>query len=468
MLEPPAPEAPLSAAAAWAAKRADAIERAARRRAERSENQLGGSRVDFLDRLGEAEKRDEKRDHKVPTVSRSHVPRAQSLEVVAAKRPKRKRSQTPTDRVDSPVASRVDNARATQAARLERRASRATAAAAKKRAVADATAAAKEAMRKHLKDRAAAANLRLGPATDPTRVLPQLGYEVLGPIAAGAFSTILRCRSMSTGNVVAVKSFDALKCTRDAEVGAARDRELVVLRLLRSHAAADGGHKGNRHTHVAQMVDELGDVESPHQHAVLEYVEGGTLMRALHAHRGSVGADVIAEAVRQIGSGLAHLHALEIAHRDVKPANLLLASPAQLSDASALHLKLCDFGFACVCADRKQKQHCGTPAYLAPEIVTSLEARKGYLGRPVDLWALGCVLYELAHKRPAFACEEAYELEGLIRRCRYGEVDKTRLPADGSALLHSLLTPVATRLTAEQLLESRWLANGSPVVGDAM
>jgi serine/threonine protein kinase len=65
--------------------------------------------------------------------------------------------------------------------------------------------------------------------------------------------------------------------------------------------------------------------------------------------------------------------------------------------------------------EKRLKSHCGTPAYLAAEIVTAADARVGYMGPPVDMWALGCVLYELIHRKPAFKAEEAYELEGLIQ-----------------------------------------------------
>ena len=68
--------------------------------------------------------------------------------------------------------------------------------------------------------------------TDPARGLRALGYEPLGPIAAGAFSTILRARSLSSGCEVAVKSFDQARCAKDSTFAGQRDHELEVLRLL--------------------------------------------------------------------------------------------------------------------------------------------------------------------------------------------------------------------------------------------
>ena len=94
-------------------------------------------------------------------------------------------------------------------------------------------------------------------AQDPSRVLASLGYKPLGPIACGAFSTILRCKDLSKGLEVAVKSFDGAKCAREPTHAALRDNELEVLRLLRHvthentraralHPLLDGGPRGPR------------------------------------------------------------------------------------------------------------------------------------------------------------------------------------------------------------------------------
>merc|ERR1712138_126920 len=103
------------------------------------------------------------------------------------------------------------------------------------------------------------------PATDPSRVLASLGYRPLGPIAAGAFSTILRCKAVGSGTEVAVKSFDGAKCAREPTQAALRDNELEVLRLLPAAAASQAGGVG--HPHIANMLAELGDIHAAHQHA---------------------------------------------------------------------------------------------------------------------------------------------------------------------------------------------------------
>ena len=90
--------------------------------------------------------------------------------------------------------------------------------------------------------------------------------------------------------------------------------------------------------------------------------------------------------LRKVGSALVLLHSLGVAHRDVKPANVLF------TDTARRDVKLCDFGFALCCGGRRIKSVCGSPAYMAPEIWK----RESYEGAPVDVWALGSFLYEVS------------------------------------------------------------------------
>ena len=180
-------------------------------------------------------------------------------------------------------------------------------------------------------------------------------------------------------------------------------------------------------------------------------------------------------------------------------------------------LRLCDFGFACF-EKREEplyKEFC-TPQYAAPEIASPTDAHRGYRGHAVDMWALGCVVYEMLHRRPAFKAEALFELQvrvcmkslslfmplraspclsvpigaspcslclfspclsvslgasaclcvsrrsrstphiqlqGLIRNCNFTPFNKhIRVPPDAKALIRGLLTQEHKRLTADQVL----------------
>ena len=112
-----------------------------------------------------------------------------------------------------------------------------------------------------------------------------------------------------------------------------------------------------------------------------------------------------------------------------------------------------------MCGNTRLTQFNATPLYAAAEIASPADATRGYLGRPVDMWALGCVVYEMLHRKPAFWSEERFELQNLIRRANHARIDK-RVPRDAKELLRGLLcAEPARRLTATQLLrESPWLS----------
>ena len=87
---------------------------------------------------------------------------------------------------------------------------------------------------------------------------------------------------------------------------------------------------------------------------------------------------------RKIVRGVEYLHSKKIAHRDIKLDNIMVNKNYDV--------KIIDFGFSLfTSSSKKLSLHCGTPSYMAPELV----AKKDYVGQPVDIWALGVLLYKL-------------------------------------------------------------------------
>ena len=165
--------------------------------------------------------------------------------------------------------------------------------------------------------------------------LQRFGFKVLGPIAAGAFSTIVRAKHKDW-NEVAIKTF--ANCVgKQAEE---HQRELEVLRLI---SQSDG------HANIATLLTEY---ESPQgaTHAVLVYCAGGTLnmqMAKLRKSKLAMRERDAAVVTAQVALALGYLHTLGVAHRDIKPANVLFDGKAW---------RLCDFGFAVVCGNEKLKE----------------------------------------------------------------------------------------------------------------
>ena len=262
--------------------------------------------------------------------------------------------------------------------------------------------------------------------TDP---LAAFGYRTTGPIAAGAFSTVVRARRATGGGEVAVKSFAKAKYAKAGWLKTALKNELEVLQLLRATS----------HAHVANLLELH---EAPNAtHAILEYCSGGSVHRHLKSLRhGESFAEAFGGLWAQLALALAHLHENGGCHRDGKPENVLY------SDASRTSIKLCDFGFAVVCGDRKLRTVCGSPAYMAPELST----REAYHGPPVDLWALGCFAFEVLQGTPPFRGESLDSLNLRIKRVDHAPFKKT-LSSEGRKLIKRLLVADAqARLPAAE------------------
>ncbi|CAE7246611.1 mrkC, partial [Symbiodinium sp. KB8] len=125
--------------------------------------------------------------------------------------------------------------------------------------------------------------------------------------------------------------------------------------------------------------------------------------------------------------GLAHVHDMRVVHRDIKLENLLLDTYGCV--------KIADFGVAVVAQPGKQlHEHCGTPSYIAPEIL--LEA--GYEGFPADVWSSGVSLYAMLCGRLPFKGKSMAELKRSILRGQYHLPD--HLSPSSVSLVNTMLT----------------------------
>lgn len=109
----------------------------------------------------------------------------------------------------------------------------------------------------------------------------------------------------------------------------------------------------------------------------------------------------------QIVEGISYCHSLNIVHRDIKLENILL-------DAQR-NIKIIDYGFSiCVDPGQRLKIFCGTPSYMAPEIVQKHE----YSGAKADVWALGVLLFVLLAGKYPFKGINDIDLYQKIKKCR--------------------------------------------------
>jgi len=184
---------------------------------------------------------------------------------------------------------------------------------------------------------------------------------------------------------------------------------------------------------------------------VMELVTGGELFDRIVA-KGSYTEKDAAQTMKTLCGALDYLHNKNIVHRDLKPENILYASPAD--DAE---IKIADFGLARVVSGKDMmKTACGTPGYVAPEILQN----KGYNSGAVDVWSAGVILYILLCGFPPFYEEELPALFDQILHARYDFPSPwwDKISADAKDLIAKMLElDPKKRLTAGQVLTHQWI-----------
>lgn len=162
---------------------------------------------------------------------------------------------------------------------------------------------------------------------------------------------------------------------------------------------------------------------------LLEYIVGGELFA--HLRRAEKFSNEVARFyAAEIVSALAYMHNLDIIYRDLKPENLLIDHQG--------HIKITDFGFAKRIMDRTWTL-CGTPDYLAPEIIQS----KGH-GKAVDWWALGVLIYEMLVGYPPFFDDHPLGIYEKILSGKFG-FPGNGLDPDARDIIKKLLTSDITK-----------------------
>ena len=185
---------------------------------------------------------------------------------------------------------------------------------------------------------------------------------------------------------------------------------------------------------------------------VMELMQGGELFDRIVEYEHYTEKQA-AEAFRPIVDAVRYCHSLGIVHRDLKPENLLYTS----QDENAM-IKVSDFGFAKFLIPKVQEQlftACGTPSYVAPEIINS----QGY-DIKVDCWSLGVILYVMLCGFPPFYADDNDTLFRLIKESDFEFPSPYWDNVSDSAkdLIKNLLVVDShKRLTTEEILKHPWL-----------
>ena len=234
--------------------------------------------------------------------------------------------------------------------------------------------------------------------------------ECMGPIAdvLQRATEVVRSDDLEEHTLLGVGTFGKVKLVKDKSSG-----RVFAMKVISKSKVI----QYNQQEHVMSEKRILADIDHPfciqlmacfkdsqNLYMVLEYCPGGELFNLLQRERKLIDSHCVFYAA-SVMLAFEYMHELNIIYRDLKPENLLL-------DARGF-CKVCDFGFAKRIKDRTWTL-CGTPEYLAPEVIRS----KGH-GKGVDWWALGILIYEMAAGFPPYCGDTAMQtykaiLEGAL------------------------------------------------------
>jgi serine/threonine protein kinase len=215
-------------------------------------------------------------------------------------------------------------------------------------------------------------------------------YRVTGVIGRGGMGAVYAAEHALLGRPAAIKVL----------LPELSQKQEIVMRFFNEARAATA----IRHPGIVEIYD-FGWTPEGAAYIVMEHLEGETLSRrASHARLSWQTALAIA---RQIAGALGAAHAKGIVHRDLKPDNIFLVLDPEVPGGE--RIKLLDFGIAKLAGDTAPNIHVtrtgavmGTPTYMAPE-----QCRGVPIDHRADLYALGCILFELCTGRPPFIGEGA-------------------------------------------------------------
>ncbi|CAF3899012.1 unnamed protein product [Rotaria sordida] len=215
-------------------------------------------------------------------------------------------------------------------------------------------------------------------------------YEILGLIGEGVYGIVLKARNKDSNTLVAIKYFkQAPGYHTDADV---IDRELKILQSLRVE-------------NIVELIEWFRDKKRCC--LVFEYVEWN-MLQVLQENPEGLPLEQVRRLSYQLFSAIHWCHIHEIIHRDIKPENLLISKN--------FILKLCDFGFARFCNTKTMADYytdyVATRWYRSPELLVGSP-----YGKPVDVWACGCIMAELKTGQALFAGESDIDQLYRIQKC---------------------------------------------------
>ncbi|KAI4317927.1 hypothetical protein L6164_025753 [Bauhinia variegata] len=268
------------------------------------------------------------------------------------------------------------------------------------------------------------------PTPSPRSAATVLGkYQLIRLLGRGSFAKVYQGKSLIDNSTVAVKIID--KAKTDAAMEPRIVREIDAMRRLQHHPNIIKIHE------VLATKSKI--------YLIVEFAAGGELFAKI-SRKGRLTEPVARRYFQQLVSALCFCHQTGVAHRDLKPQNLLLDKDG--------NLRVSDFGLSALPEQLKNGMlhtACGTPAYTAPEILS----RRSYDGSKADAWSCGLILYVLLAGYLPFDDSNIPAMCKRISRRNYQFPEWISKPA--RYVIYHLLDPNPdTRMSLESLYQNPW------------
>ncbi|KAI9202021.1 briggsae CBR-CMK-1 protein [Polychytrium aggregatum] len=279
-------------------------------------------------------------------------------------------------------------------------------------------------------------------STEPVKTLAPAArvfeseYTLGQTLGNGAFAEVKNCVRKSDGSKFAVKIIN--KSRLHGKLDLLRN-EVEILQSI-------------HHNHIIQLHDVFENEEN--MYLVTTLATGGELFDQI-IKKGNYTERDAALLVYQLFDAIAYLHRKNIVHRDLKPENMLFLNHSEDSP-----LMLTDFGLSKIASgDSNLHTACGTPSYVAPEILS----QDGH-GKPVDVWSMGVITFVLLSGYTPFYAEDQPTLFAQIMTADYAfDPDPwDTISASAKDLIRKLLVvDPSKRLTAEEALRHPWFTEAA-------
>lgn len=258
-------------------------------------------------------------------------------------------------------------------------------------------------------------------------------YEIGKLLGHGTFAKVYHARNIKTNESVAIKVIDKEKILKGGLIAHIK-REISILRRV-------------RHPNIVQLFEVMATKSKIF--FIMEYVRGGELFNKVS--KGRLKEDVARKYFQQLISAIGFCHSRGVFHRDLKPENILLDENGDL--------KVSDFGLSAISeqirGDGLFHTFCGTPAYVAPEVL----GRKGYDAAKVDLWSSGIILFVLMAGYLPFHDQNIMIMYKKIYRGEF-RCPRWFSPELSRLLIKILDTNPETRMTIPEIMNNRWFKKG--------